>query len=373
MTDLAQTIQIPATLLPADGRFGCGPSRVRSAQVDDLVAASRALLGTSHRQKPVKALVGSVREQVAALLGAPEGYEVLLGNGGSTAFWDAAAFGLVERRSAHGAWGEFGAKFAKAAKAPWLTAPAVTEAPAGGRAEVPVVDDADVYAWPHNETSTGVAAPVRRVAAPGALTVIDATSAAGGIAFDAAEADVYYFAPQKNLGSDGGLWLALASPAAIERIGRIAASDRYIPEFLSLQAAVENSRLDQTLNTPALATLVLLESQLRWMNDQGGLPWASGRTAASSSLLYDWAERVAYATPFVAAPEDRSPVVVTIDFDGVDAADVARALRANGIVDTEPYRKLGRNQLRIGTFASVEPSDVEALIASIEFVVDRLG
>jgi phosphoserine aminotransferase len=372
VTDLAQTSRIPASLLPADGRFGCGPSRVREAQIDDLVAASRTLLGTSHRQKPVKSLVGSVREQVAALLGAPEGYEVVLGNGGSTAFWDAAAFGLIERRSAHGTWGEFGSKFAKAATAPWLAAPAVTEAPAGTRAQLAPVDDADVYAWPHNETSTGVAAPVQRIAAPGALTVVDATSAAGGIAFDAAEADVYYFAPQKNLGSDGGLWLALASPAAVERIGRIAASDRYIPEFLSLQAAVENSRLDQTLNTPALTTLLLLDSQLRWINGQGGLAWSAARTATSSGLLYDWAERVDYATPFVAKAEDRSPVVVTIDFDGVDAAAVAKALRANGIVDTEPYRKLGRNQLRIGTFASVDPADVEALIASIEYVVDNL-
>ncbi|MBW4041361.1 MAG: phosphoserine transaminase [Acidobacteria bacterium] len=373
MTDLAQTIRIPAALLPADGRFGCGPSRIRDAQIDDLVAASRILLGTSHRQKPVKALVGTVREQVAALLGAPEGYEVLLGNGGSTAFWDAAAFGLIERRSAHGTWGEFGAKFAKAAKAPWLTAPAVVQAPPGGRAELVPVEDADVYAWPHNETSTGVAAPVRRVEADGALTVIDATSAAGGIAFDAAQADVYYFAPQKNLGSDGGLWIALASPAAVERIGRIAASERYIPEFLSLQAAVENSRLDQTLNTPALATLVLLDSQLRWMNDQGGLAWTAGRASTSSALLYDWAERVGYASPFVTHPADRSPVVVTIDFEGVDAALVAKTLRANGVVDTEPYRKLGRNQLRIGTFASVEPGDVEALIACIEHVVGALG
>jgi phosphoserine aminotransferase len=373
VTDLAQTIRIPSSLLPADGRFGCGPSRVRAEQIDDLVAASRTLLGTSHRQKPVKALVGSVREQVASLLGAPEGYEVVLGNGGSTAFWDAAAFGLIERRSAHGTWGEFGAKFAKAAKAPWLDAPAVTDAPAGSRAELVPVDGADVYAWPHNETSTGVAAPVRRIEAPGSLTVVDATSAAGGIAFDAAEADVYYFAPQKNLGSDGGLWLALASPSAIERIGRIAASDRYIPEFLSLQAAVENSRLDQTLNTPALSTLVLLDSQLRWINGQGGLAWSSARAATSSALLYDWAERVDYATPFVQRAEDRSPVVVTIDFDGVDAAAVAKTLRANGILDTEPYRKLGRNQLRIGTFASVDPADVEALIASVGFVVDALG
>jgi phosphoserine aminotransferase len=372
VTDPSTTLQIPAALLPADGRFGCGPSRVRDAQVDALVAASRTLLGTSHRQRPVRALVGSVKAGLASLLGAPEGYEVVLGNGGSSAFWDAAAFGLIERRSAHGTWGEFGAKFAKAAKAPWLRGPAVAEAPAGTRTELEVVDGVDVYAWPHNETSTGVAAPVRRIAADGALTVIDATSAAGGIDFDAAEADVYYFAPQKNLGSDGGLWLALVSPAAIERIERIAASDRYVPEFLSLKAALDNSRLDQTLNTPALATLVLLDSQLEWMNEQGGLAWAAGRAATSSSLLYRWAEGVDYATPFVARTEDRSPVVVTIDFDGVDAAAVAKTLRANGVVDTEPYRKLGRNQLRIGTFASVEPSDVEALIACIEHVVAAL-
>jgi phosphoserine aminotransferase len=373
VTDLAQTLEIPAALLPADGRFGCGPSRVREAQLDDLVAASRSVLGTSHRQRPVRALVGDVKQGVADLLGAPDGYEVVLGNGGSTAFWDAAAFGLIERRSAHGTWGEFGSKFAKAARAPWLTAPLVVDAPAGTRAELSVQDDVDVYAWPHNETSTGVAAPVTRIPADGALTVVDATSAAGGIAFDAGQADVYYFAPQKNLGSDGGLWLALVSPAAIARIERIAASDRYIPEFLSLGAALENSRLDQTLNTPALTTLLLLESQLRWMNEQGGLAWAATRAATSSGLLYDWAEQRSFTTPFVTRPEDRSPVVVTIDFDGVDAAAVAKVLRANAIVDTEPYRKLGRNQLRIGTFASVEPSDVEALIACIDFVVERLG
>ncbi len=369
VTDAPQTLQIPPALLPADGRFGCGPSRVRDAQIEALVAVSRSVLGTSHRQRPVKALVGSVKQHLATLLGAPDGYEVVLGNGGSTAFWDAAAFGLIEHRSAHGTWGEFGSKFAKAARAPWLAAPAVTEAPAGSRADLEAIDDADVYAWPHNETSTGVAAPVRRIAAPGALTVIDATSAAGGIAFDAAEADVYYFAPQKNLGSDGGLWAALVSPAAVERIERIAASDRYIPEFLSLGAALENSRLDQTLNTPALSTLVLLESQLQWMNEQGGLAWAAERAATSSGLLYDWAERVDYAAPFVADPAHRSPVVVTIDFEGVDAAAIAKTLRANGVVDTEPYRKLGRNQLRIGTFASVEPADVSALIACIEHVV----
>lgn len=371
MTDLAQTLTIPAALLPADGRFGCGPSRVRDAQIDALVAASRTLLGTSHRQRPVRALVGSVKQGLAALLGAPDGYEVVVGNGGSTAFWDAAAFGLIERRSAHGTWGEFGSKFAKAAGAPWLAAPAITNAAPGSRAEVAPVADADVYAWPHNETSTGVAAPVRRVAAPDALTVIDATSAAGGIAFAAEEADVYYFAPQKNLGSDGGLWFALVSPDAVERIERIAASDRYIPEFLSLKTALDNSRLDQTLNTPALTTLVLLDSQLEWLNAQGGLDWAADRTATSSSLLYRWAEGVDYAVPFVQRQNDRSPVVVTIDFDGVDAASIAATLRVNGIVDTEPYRKLGRNQLRIGTFASVEPADVEALIASIEYVVEH--
>ena len=369
MTDLV----IPADLLPKDGRFGCGPSRVRDEQVQALVSASRTLLGTSHRQRPVRALVGSVREHVAQLLGAPDGYEVVLGNGGSTAFWDAAAFGLIERRSQHCTYGEFGAKFAAAARTPWLEAPDVRQAAAGGRIGAEAAAGIDVYAWPHNETSTGVAAPVQRVRSDGALTVVDATSAAGGIDFDAAEADVYYFAPQKNLGSDGGIWLALCSPAAIERIGRIATSGRYVPEFLSLEAAVQNSRLDQTLNTPAIATLVLLESQLQWLLGQGGLPWAAGRTAESSALLYDWAEGVSYATPFVERPEDRSPVVVTIDFDGVDAAGIAAVLRENGVVDTEPYRKLGRNQLRIGTFASVDPDDVRALIACVEHVVDATG
>ena len=362
---------IPTDLLPADGRFGCGPSRVRREQVDALVDASRSLLGTSHRQRPVRALVGSVRRGLATLFGAPDGYEVVLGNGGSTAFWDAAAFSLIEGRSQHLSFGEFGAKFAKAARAPWLGTPTVLEAPAGTRPEPQVEDGVDVYAWPHNETSTGVAAPVQRVPHEGALTVVDATSAAAGIAFDATQADVYYFAPQKNLGSDGGLWFALCSPAALERIERIAASDRYIPEFLSLSAAVQNSRLDQTLNTPALATLVLLDEQVRWILERGGLQWAATRTAESSTLLYDWAERTEYTTPFVARGEDRSPVVVTVDFDGVDAAEVAASLRANGIVDTEPYRKLGRNQLRIGTFVSVEPSDVAALIACIDYVVER--
>jgi phosphoserine aminotransferase len=367
-------IIIPRDLLPLDGRFGCGPSKVRPEQVAALAGPGAELLGTSHRQAPVKNLVGRVRSGLAQLFDLPEGYEVLLGNGGSTAFWDAAAFSLIEQRSQNLVFGEFGGKFAAAAATPWLDAPHVINAPAGSRAEVEVTEGIDVYAWPHNETSTGVMAPVRRVHGDaGALTVIDATSAAGGIQIDARETDVYYFAPQKNFASDGGLWFALFSPAAIERVERIAASDRYIPEFLSLKNAIDNSRLEQTLNTPAVATLVLLENQIEWMNNQGGLGWAHARTAESSGLLYSWAERVDYATPFVENPEHRSQVVVTIDFDDtIDAAAVAKVLRANGIVDTEPYRKLGRNQLRVATFTAIEPSDVAALISSIEFVVERL-
>ncbi|MEO8907410.1 MAG: phosphoserine transaminase [Microbacteriaceae bacterium] len=367
-------IAIPLELLPADGRFGCGPSRVRAAQVEALAASGATLLGTSHRQAPVKSLVGRVREGLGSLFSIPEGYEVVLGNGGSTAFWDAAAFSLIERRSQNLVFGEFSQKFAKAASAPWLDAPDVISAPVGSRSAAVATADIDVYAWPHNETSTGVMAPVERVHGDeGALTVIDATSAAGGIDFDASEADVYYFAPQKNFASDGGLWLALFSPAAIERVERIAASDRYIPEFLSLNNAITNSRLNQTLNTPALSTLILLENQVHWINDNGGLGWASARTVESSSALYDWAESASYATAFVTDPAARSQVVVTIDFDGVDAAAIASVLRDNGIVDTEPYRKLGRNQLRIGTFTAVDPSDVHALIASIEYTVEHIG
>lgn len=367
-------IEIPRDLLPVDGRFGCGPSKVRPAQLDALLASGATILGTSHRQAPVKNLVGSVREQLAALFRIPEGYEILVGNGGSTAFWDAAAFGLIERRSQNLVFGEFGGKFAGAAAAPWLDAPDVRKAEPGSRTSAEIVDGIDVYAWPHNETSTGVAAPIERIAVDGALTVIDATSAAGGIDFDAAQADVYYFAPQKNLGSDGGLWFAAASPAAIERIERIAASDRYIPEFLSLKNAVDNSRLNQTLNTPALTTLHLLDSQLRWILDNGGLSWAAARTAESSSVLYDWAEASTVATPFVADAAHRSPVVVTIDFDeSIDAAAIAKTLRANGIVDTEPYRKLGRNQLRVATFVSIEPDDVRQLTRSLDYVLENLG
>jgi len=368
-------VTLPSELLPADGRFGCGPSKVRPEQVAALAGAGAALLGTSHRQAPVKNLVGSVREGLADLLRVPEGFEIVLGNGGSTAFWDAASFGLIERRAQNLVFGEFGGKFAKAAGAPWLEAPDVRNAAPGSSIAAAPVDGVDVYAWPHNETSTGVATAIARVHGDdGALTVIDATSAAGGIDFSVADSDVYYFAPQKNLGSDGGLWFAAMSPAAIERIARIAASDRYIPDFLSLQQAVDNSRLNQTLNTPAVATLHLLDSQLQWINGNGGLAWAGARTAESSGALYAWAEQAAYATPFVAEAADRSPVVVTIDFDdAVDAAAVAQTLRANGIVDTEPYRKLGRNQLRIATFVSIDPADVRTLIAAVEYVVERLA
>ena len=366
------SVEIPRELLPSDGRFGCGPSKVRPEQVEHL-RAHADLLGTSHRQAPVKQLVGRVRSGLADLFSAPEGYEVLLGNGGSTAFWDMAAYSLIERRSENLAFGEFGAKFAAAAAAPHLEKPHVIQVPGGQRAEPEVVDGVDVYAWTHNETSTGVMAPVTRVHGDaGALTVIDATSAAGGVLFDASEADVYYFAPQKNLASDGGLWFALVSPAAIERIERIAASDRYIPEILSLKNAVDNSRLDQTLNTPALATLLLLESQLDWIRDNGGLTWADARTRESSGLLYDWSLASDVATPFVENAADRSQVVATIDFDpSIDAAAIARVLRDNGIVDTEPYRKLGRNQLRVATFTAIEPDDVRALIASLDWVLEN--
>ncbi|HJA04959.1 MAG TPA: phosphoserine transaminase [Candidatus Microbacterium stercoravium] len=365
------TLQIPADLLPADGRFGCGPSKVRDAQVASLAEVGGSLLGTSHRQAPVKNLVGSVRERLAQLFRLPEGYEVILGNGGSTAFWDAAAFGLIDTRSQNLTFGEFGGKFAKAAKAPWLEAPDVREAAPGTIALPEPTPGIDLYAWPHNETSTGAYAPISRVVADdGALTVIDATSAAGGVDVDIAQTDVYYFAPQKNLGSDGGLWVAVVSPAAIARIERIAASERYIPESLNLATALDNSRKNQTYNTPALATLHLLDSQLGWILDNGGLAWADARTRESSGVLYDWAEASPVAAPFVADPAHRSPVVATIDFaDEIDAAAIAKTLRANGIVDTEPYRKLGRNQLRVATFVSIEPDDVRQLVKSIEYVL----
>jgi phosphoserine aminotransferase len=367
-------LTIPTDLLPVDGRFGCGPSKVRPEQLAHLAAAGPTIIGTSHRQAPVKDLVGRVQSGLADLFRIPDGYEVVVGDGGSTAFWDAAAFSLIDKRSENLAFGEFSSKFAQAASAPFLDAPHVISAPAGSRSEVEILEGVDVYAWPHNETSTGVMASVSRVVGdPGALTVIDATSAAGGVDFDVSQADVYYFAPQKNFASDGGLWFALLSPAAIERVERIASSGRWIPEFLSIKNAVDNSRLKQTLNTPAISTLLLMENQIDWITGHGGLAWADARTRESSSVLYDWAASVDYATPFVENPDHRSQVVVTIDFDeSIDAAAIAKTLRANGIVDTEPYRKLGRNQLRVATFVAVEPDDVRKLVASIEYVVGSL-
>jgi phosphoserine aminotransferase len=367
--------EIPAELKPADGRFGCGPSKVRPEALAALADASM-VIGTSHRQRPVKDLVGRVRSGLAELLGAPDGYEVALGNGGTTAFWDAAAVWLVRERALHLTYGEFSSKFAKVtATAPFLAEPVVIEAEPGD-APTPVADpSADVIAWAHNETSTGVMVPVARPADAGdALVLIDATSGAGGLPVALAETDAYYLAPQKGFGSEGGLWLAVLSPAAIERIGELdGAGDRWRPEFLSLATALENSRKDQTYNTPAVATLLLLAEQLDWMLESGGLEWCTGRSAASSGHLYGWAEASDYATPFVADPAKRSAVVGTIDFDEeVDAAALAATLRENGIVDTEPYRKLGRNQLRIGMFPGIDPADVEALTACIDWVVDTV-
>jgi phosphoserine aminotransferase len=372
VTDIA----IPAELKPADGRFGCGPSKVRPEQLAALAESGPRYLGTSHRQGPVRSLVQRARDGLAALFGVPEGYQVVLGNGGTTAFWEIAAFGLIRQRSQHLSFGEFSAKFAKvAAAAPWLDDPTVIASAPGSHPAPSGETGVDAYALTHNETSTGVAMPVRRVpgADPGALVLVDATSAAAGLPVDVRECDVYYFAPQKGLGSDGGLWLALMSPAALDRAAAIAASGRYIPEFFSLPVAIDNSAKLQTYNTPAVATLFLLATQVEWLLEQGGLDWATGRTADSAARLYTWAEKAPYAEPFVTDPAQRSQVVGTIDFTGgVDAAAVAAVLRANGIVDTEPYRKLGRNQLRIGMFPSVDPADVEALTACISYVAERL-
>ena len=368
-------IIIPAEFLPVDGRFGCGPSRVRAEQIAAFAAEGAKLMGTSHRQAPVKNLVKRVQEGLMDLFHNPEGYEIVLGNGGSTAFWDAAAFSMVERKAQNLVHGEFGAKFATALTNPWLEKPTVINGTPGSRLELQAEEGVDSYAYAQNETSTGVVTPVKRVAGAdaGALFFTDATSAAGGIDFDPLDTDVYYFAPQKNFASDGGLWFALMSPAAIERTERIAASDRYIPEFLSVKTAIDNSRLNQTLNTPAIATLFLLAEQVDWINQNGGLAWADARTKAASSHLYAWADASSFATPFVENADHRSQVVVTIDFnENVDAALVAKTLRANGIVDVEPYRKLGRNQLRVATFTAIDLAEVEQLTKAIDYVVGQL-
>jgi phosphoserine aminotransferase len=371
-------LQIPDALKPTDGRFGCGPSKVRPEQLAHLATEGASIMGTSHRQAPVKRVVGRIRAGLRDLFALPDGYEVVLGNGGTTAFWDAAAAGLVRRRSLHLTFGEFSQKFAGAtAAAPFLDDPIVVAAEPGDAPapQAAPAGEADALAWAHNETSTGVMVEVTRPADAGdALVLIDATSGAGGLPVDVAQSDAYYFAPQKCFASDGGLWIALLSPAAIERVGELAAGDRWIPESLSIATALENSRKDQTYNTPAVATLLLLVDQLDWMLGNGGLDWCVQRTRASSGHLYGWAEASPFATPFVADPAKRSLVVGTIDFaEGVDAAAVAATLRANGIVDVEPYRKLGRNQLRIGMFPAVEPTDVQALTGCIDWVVERVA
>ena len=375
MTPSITSAQIPAELKPADGRFGCGPSKVRPEALAKLAEQS-ALMGTSHRQAPVRDLVARVRGGLVELFGAPDGYEVVLGNGGTTAFWDAAAAWLVRERALHLTYGEFSQKFAKVtAGAPFLADPIVVEADPGD-APAPTADAAaDVLAWAHNETSTGVMVPVVRPDGTGdALVLVDATSGAAGLPVDVAQADAYYFAPQKAFGADGGIWLALLSPAAIERIEQLdGAPNRWQPGFLSLKTALDNSRKEQTYNTPALATLLLLGDQIEWMLAGGGLDWCVRRTSASSGHLYGWAEQSDFATPFVADPAKRSLVVGTIDFDdSVDAAVIAAALRANGIVDVEPYRKLGRNQLRVGMFPAVDPADLQALTACIDWVVENV-
>jgi phosphoserine aminotransferase len=364
-------------MLPGDGRFGSGPSKIRAEAVQSLVASGHTLLGTSHRQKPVKAVVGRLRSGLRQLFSLPDGYEVVLGNGGTTAFWDVATFCLIEQRSQHLVFGEFSAKFATAAKAaPWLSDPDVIESPVGTHPFADSREGTDLYALTHNETSTGVMMEVRRPerAQEGALVAVDATSAAAGLRVEPSEFDIYYFAPQKGFASDGGLWLAIMSPQAVARAERIKASGRFMPAFLDLQVALENSRLDQTYNTPAVATLLLAVDQLEWILGNGGLEFSAGRCDRSAEILYGWAESSAYATPFVAKPDERSHVVGTIDFDqSVDADLVAEVLRSNGIVDTESYRKLGRNQLRIAMFPAIDPDDIAALTGCIEYVVSALS
>jgi phosphoserine aminotransferase len=367
-------ITIPSSMLPSDGRFGCGPSKVRDAQLDALATDGRRLMGTSHRQPPIKSLVGSVRAGLRELFSLPDGWEVVLGNGGSTVFWDVATFGLIEQRSQHLVFGEFSQKFADAAAAaPHLGDPSVVASPPGSHPAVVATPGVDTYCLTHNETSTGVAMRLTRPANIGdALVIVDATSAAGGLAWSPSEVDVYYFAPQKSFASDGGLWIACCSPRAIARIEQISATKRWMPASLDLKIALDNSRADQTYNTPAIATIFLLDQQVRWMLDHGGMSWCTQRTTESANTIYQWATASPYATPFVANAAQRSHVVATIDLDGVAATDVNATLRANGIVDTDGYRKLGRNQLRVGMFPAVEPTDVKALTTCIDYVVERL-
>ncbi len=367
-------IVLPDEIKPADGRFGAGPSKVPAGALEALAATGKSLMGTSHRQAPVRDTVGRVREGLRELFSLPDGYEVVLGNGGATAFWDIATFGLIKEKSQHLSFGEFSSKFAKAAAAaPFLADPSVITSDPGSLPTPVAEEGVDAYAWAHNETSTAVMSPVRRVADDDSLVLIDATSGAGGLPVDLSQVDAYYFAPQKSFASDGGLWIALMSPAALERAASIAAGDRWIPAFFDLPTAIDNSARNQTYNTPSVATLFLMAEQLDWMNGQGGLEAMVKRTTASSEALYGWAERTSYTTPYVADPEHRSLVIGTIDLDESISADtVAATLRANGIVDTEPYRKLGRNQLRIAMYPAIDPSDVEALTECVDYVVERL-
>lgn len=376
-------IVIPPSMLPEDGRFGAGPSKIRTEQVQALDAGATDVLGTSHRQSTVKQIVGGIREGLAEFLQLPDDYEIVLGNGGATAFWDIACASLITRRAAFGVYGSFSAKFAaSAASAPFLEEPAIYRSEPGTCRLPEYTEYVDAYCWAHNETSTGVAAPVRRIDGSreqGALTIIDATSAAGALPVDIAQTDAYYFSPQKAFGADGGMWIAALSPAAIDRAYGIEHSTslegvlRWIPPFLSLKSAIENSRKDQTLNTPAIATLIMLHEQVHWLNNNGGMAWATARCAKSASLLYQWAEHSDYARPFVADPALRSNAVVTVDIDErINAKQIVTTLRENGILDTSGYRKLGRNQLRFGVFPSVEPADVAALTACIDYVAERL-
>jgi phosphoserine aminotransferase len=369
-----ETLRIPENLLPRDGRFGSGPSKVRVEQVEALLADATTYMGTSHRQATVRNKVGEVRDGLSALFNVPDGYEVLLGNGGTTCFWDAATFHLIESQSQHLSFGEFSSKFASAVKqAPHLKDPQIITSDVGSHPSAQADESVDLYALTHNETSTGVMMEIERPAGATGLVAVDATSGAGGLMVDATQFDCYYFAPQKSFASDGGLWLAICSPAAVERIEQISSSDRWTPAFFDLKIALDNSRLNQTYNTPALATIHMLASQVKWMNDNGGLDFSAGRSQRSAQILYTWAEASGFATPFVTNPQHRSNVVGTIDFaDDVDANVIATILRANGIVDTDPYRKLGRNQLRIAMFPSVDPDDVASLCACINFIVGNL-
>ena len=371
---MSDAIQIPADLLPADGRFGAGPSKIQTSHLDALAATGSSLMGTSHRQAPVKNTVGRVREGLAALFDLPEGYEVVLGNGGATAFWDIATYGLIRRKSQHLSFGEFSSKFAKAAQqAPWLDDPSVITSEPGSRPEAVAEEGVDAYAWAHNETSTAVMAPVVRPVDDDSIVLVDATSGAGGLPVDLTQVDAYYFAPQKCFASDGGLWVALMSPRALARVEEIAATDRFVPAFFDLPTAIDNSAKNQTYNTPSVATLFLMAEQLDWMNSQGGLAGMVERTTASSDALYGWAEKTSYTTPYVTDPAHRSLVIGTVDFDdSIDAAAVAKVLRANGVVDTEPYRKLGRNQLRVAMYPAIDPTDVEKLTGCIDYVVESL-